>query len=156
VRNDPFERRTDRRSECSTSSFLPSSSPTLVSHRDEKDKRARAELFLTRYHLLFLPFLSLLSLFDLPPSSLQFTFNSPPPPRFAIPLSSGIDRAPSGNGNENPADFEKLPKNAMRVLMSAQVREDYRKRKREEQEGTSSGGKDGGKKKKVSSYSGEA
>lgn len=28
-----------------------------------------------------------------------------------------------------------MPKNAMRVLMSAQVREDYRKRKREEQEG---------------------
>ncbi|KAL7411713.1 hypothetical protein BDY24DRAFT_395793 [Mrakia frigida] len=66
----------------------------------------------------------------------------------------GIDRAPSGNGNENPADFEKLPKNAMRVLMSAQVREDYRKRKREEQEGTtSSGAGAGGKKKKPTTTS---
>lgn len=35
----------------------------------------------------------------------------------------------------------------MRVLMSAQVREDYRKRKREEQEGTNSKPGEGGKKK---------
>jgi hypothetical protein len=40
-------------------------------------------------------------------------------------------------------EHEKLPKNAMRILMSAQTREDYRKRKREEAEGGGGGKKSG-------------
>jgi hypothetical protein len=41
-----------------------------------------------------------------------------------------------------------MPKNAMRILLSAQTREDYRKRKREEQEGTTSSAEGAGKGKK--------
>lgn len=57
--------------------------------------------------------------------------------------SSGTDRAP--NQHEEDRDLAKMPKNAMRVLLSAQTREDYRKRKREEAEGGASVGNKKGK-----------
>lgn len=53
---------------------------------------------------------------------------------------SGTDRVPT---NHDQMEHEKLPKNAMRILMSAQTREDYRKRKREEAEGGGGGKKSG-------------